>query len=185
MIESSAGHAPRTTAPIFTETQRFDQWWIWVLVVGSTAVPFVFFTYVIFQQVLLGVPVGDRPMPDGMALGVWIGFGLLAAAILALFARAALVVEVLPEGLHVRYRGFGIDRLIRYGELASFAAETYSPLGEYGGWGIRGFGRNRAYNVKGNRGVRLRFLDGSQLLVGSGRADALARAMERCAGRAS
>ena len=54
---------------------------------------------------------------------------------------------------------------------------TYSPLVEYGGWGIRGWGKNVALNARGNRGVRLMLMDGRRVLVGSQRAEELAAAL--------
>lgn len=51
---------------------------------------------------------------------------------------------------------------IRHSEV-----RTYSPLKEYGGWGIRYGSNGKAYNVSGNQGVQLEFRDGKRLLVGS------------------
>ena len=68
-------------------------------------------------------------------------------------------------------------RRIALREIASAEAVTYSPLAEYGGWGIRGWGRNVALNARGNRGVRLTLLDGRRILVGSQRPQELAEAL--------
>ena len=38
---------------------------------------------------------------------------------------------------------------------------------QYGGWGIRGFKSNRAYNVSGKIGLQLEFKNGDKLLVGT------------------
>jgi len=43
----------------------------------------------------------------------------------------------------------------------------YKPLLEYGGYGIRGFGNNRALNISGNTGLQLVFKDGRKLLIGT------------------
>lgn len=43
---------------------------------------------------------------------------------------------------------------------------TYSPLGDYGGWGLPG---NLAYNVWGPHGLQLVFRSGNQLLLGTQR----------------
>ena len=55
--------------------------------------------------------------------------------------------------------GFGLIRLIRFSfrldDISRVEAKTYSPMWEYGGWGIRGFGSKRALNMRGNRGVEL------------------------------
>ena len=178
MTPSMSDRERENAGPVrFTETQRFDQLWLWLVLLASTVVPFIIFTWIMVEQLVTGHPVGNQPMPDAMAIGVWLGTGALTAGLLVLFARAALIVEVRRDGIWVQYKGFRIKRLIRYDEIASFEAVTYSPIGEYGGWGIRGMGKNKAYNVKGNRGVRLRFHDGSQLLVGSQRARAFERAI--------
>ncbi|MGI4862562.1 MAG: hypothetical protein ACRYFZ_01470 [Janthinobacterium lividum] len=44
---------------------------------------------------------------------------------------------------------------------------TYSPLGDYGGWGIRGLPSNLAYNVWGQAGLQLIFQSGNKLLLGT------------------
>lgn len=44
---------------------------------------------------------------------------------------------------------------------------TYSPLGDYGGWGIRGLPGNLAYNVWGKAGLQLIFQSGNRLLLGT------------------
>ena len=44
-------------------------------------------------------------------------------------------------------------------------------------WGIRGLGRNRAYNVSGDRGVELLLADGRKVLIGSLRPDELEQAI--------
>lgn len=53
----------------------------------------------------------------------------------------------------------------------------YSPLREFGGWGIRGLGRSRALTARGSLGVRIRMRDGREWLVGSGDPSALAAAI--------
>jgi hypothetical protein len=85
-------------------------------------------------------------------------------------------VMVTHEALYVRYFPF-LNRRIVIGEIERCAPRTYSPIGEYGGWGIRGFGKNRAYNVSGNRGVQLRLVSGRRLLIGSQRPEELAAAL--------
>lgn len=62
-------------------------------------------------------------------------------------------------------------------KIAVAEAVTYSPLTDYGGWGIRGWGRNVALNARGNRGVRIVLQDGSRVLVGSQRPEELAQAL--------
>ena len=68
-------------------------------------------------------------------------------------------------------------RRIALQEVASAEAVTYAPLADYGGWGIRGWGRSIALNARGNRGVRLTLFDGRRILVGSQQPEELADAL--------
>ena len=53
----------------------------------------------------------------------------------------------------------------------------YSPIRDCGGWGVRHYKSGKAYNVSGNRGVVLEFLDGRPILIGSQRPEELAKAI--------
>ena len=62
-------------------------------------------------------------------------------------------------------------------KIASAEAITYSPLADYGGWGIRGWGKNTALNARGIRGVQVALRDGRRILIGSQRPEELAEAL--------
>ena len=60
----------------------------------------------------------------------------------------------------------------------SVYTRTYSPMREYGGWGIR-FGKSgKAYNIKGDEGLQLVFKNGKRLLIGSQKSQELAQAVD-------
>ena len=62
-------------------------------------------------------------------------------------------------------------------KITAAESATYAPLAEYGGWGIRGWGRKVALNARGNRGVQLVLDNGSRVLVGSQRPQELVQAL--------
>lgn len=99
-----------------------------------------------------------------------------------LIALTRLVVEVERDAVLVRYRPFFVRRRIPLAEIASADAVTYRPLREYGGWGIRGIGRRRAYNARGDRGVQLVLTDGRRVLLGSQVPEQLAAAILQARG---
>ena len=66
---------------------------------------------------------------------------------------------------------------IRMAEITSAQAVIYDPIGEYGGWGIRGYSGDQCLNARGNEGVRLTLSSGDKLLVGSQKAEALVHAL--------
>lgn len=63
-------------------------------------------------------------------------------------------------------------------KIASSEVVAYSPIKEYGGWGIRGFGKRRALNMRGNRGVQLVLQSGDRILIGSGQPEKLYSALQ-------
>ncbi len=64
---------------------------------------------------------------------------------------------------------------IPFSEIAKCDARQYSPIKEYGGWGIRYGTKGMAYNVSGDRGVQLELTNGKRLLIGSQRSEELAK----------
>jgi hypothetical protein len=87
-------------------------------------------------------------------------------AILIAVVTAHQTTRVTPEAVEVRF-GVLYRTSIPIADLAQAEAVAYRPIREYGGWGIRGFGRRRALNMRGDRGVLLHRKDGSTILVGS------------------
>ena len=156
------------TNVLFREVQRFHQPWLWVLIVVS----------VLATIGLFGEPWGDRPMSD-TALAILFGIGILA-----LFASIRLITEVRQDGLYIRFVPFHLSfRRIAPEGLEGFEPLTYRPILNYGGWGIKWGRGGIAYNVSGNRGVRLNYTNGKHILIGSQRADELAQAIGTVLGR--
>jgi len=153
----------------FREEQAFRQWWIWLLIGFVAALQWWGFV----QQIVLGRPWGSNPAPDWMMVPLWL---LIGIGLPVFFVYLRLIVTVTDEAIVVHYRPL-TRRTIQVADVAHVEARTYSPLLEYGGWGIRGLGSNRAYNVSGDRGVELALVDGRKVLIGSQRADALADAI--------
>ncbi len=154
----------------FREEQGFRQWWLW-LIVGSSVV-LLWWGFV--QQIVIGEPWGDNPGPDWLTVLLWLAIGL---GLPILFLLLKLIVTVTDEAVDIYFRPI-TRRTIQVSEISEVKSRTYSPLREYGGWGIRGFGSKRAYNVSGDRGVELTLTDGRIVMIGSLRPDDLARAID-------
>jgi len=162
----------------FREVQRFRQWWLWLLLLPAALAPVGIFGYGMVQQLLLGRPWGDRPMSDTALAVVGPLAAVLGLGILGLFQAIKLTTEVRDDGLHIRFFPFR-PRRFRFDEIHSCDARTYRPLAEFGGWGMRRGRGGQACSVSGSSGVQLQFVNGSKLLIGSQRADDLARAINR------
>lgn len=164
MTEGMSGNA------LFREVQRWrDVWWVMVLVFGLAALQW----WIAIMQIVRGVPVGNNPASNGLTIVIWLIFGV---GFPLFFLWLKMVVEVVPAGVVIQYLPF-VNRQIPIGEIALVEPRVYHPLGEFGGWGVRGFGNRVAYNVRGNSGVELTLIDGRRILIGTQRAADLAGAI--------
>lgn len=119
--------------------------------------------------------------------------GRLRLASVTFMAAAGALVQWLVAGLTVRlYRdemkvGLGsaaaIAKRIRYDDILRTESVRYSPLREFGGWGVRFRGKKRAWTARGHRAVVLHLADGIQLYVGSDRPYALEERIRTVGGR--
>jgi hypothetical protein len=161
------------TEIIYREEQRFALWLRVVLVLsmalaaGLSILP------------LTKIPAGQWRGNIGEIVLLFTAGVILPIGIGILFWLLKLETEVRPDGLYVRYFPFHI-KFKRFGadDLSEYYARKYRPIWEYGGWGIRySFGKGKAYNVSGNKGVQLVFKSGKRLLIGSQRAEELEEAI--------
>ena len=144
---------------LFSESQKFKQWWIWLILILS----FVFTCFSIFLSVFIQHKTAS------------IGYILLTLItpilLLCLFVLFRLETQIRADGIYVRF--FPIHRnykFYKWDELIKCFVREYNPLLEYGGWGIRGLGKNRALNISGDKGLQLQFPDDRKLLIGTGKA---------------
>jgi hypothetical protein len=153
---------------LFTESQSFRQWWLWLLLLGSSLPLF----YLVISQLVFHQPIGEEPMSDAGLLAISAAIIL----VIALFSRLRLDTLVKEDGIYVRFYPFRPKyRFFAWDKMTDIYIRKYSPIWEYGGWGYRIgiFGKGKAMNVSGNLGLQLVFKDGSKLLIGTGRADEL------------
>ncbi len=102
----------------------------------------------------------------------------LVLAILAAVLTMRQTTTVTADTVQVRF-GFLYRTQIPLADIRQAEAVQYRPISQYGGWGIRGFGKNRALNARGNRGVLLTKADGSTLMIGSQKPRELLEALAR------
>ena len=136
----------------FTETQRFP-----VVAYGALGLSAVTVAVAVAESGLLW-PL----LPMSLALNL-------------LCLRIAVTDRELVVSLGVLFPLY--RRRIARAAIASAEAVTYSPIADYGGWGIKWGRGGIALNARGNRGVQLTLRDGRRVLIGSQKPDALAEAL--------
>ena len=160
---------------VFREEQNFD-WRVYALLGAVEAL--------VWAAVLWCHQ--NAPRVAGMAhfesieLGVGIAVGLMLPVVL-IVGVLRMTTEVTPTDVRVWFGWIPTyRRMVPIGTIVRLEVVSYRPLADYGGWGVRtGRDGERVLNACGNRGVRLDLTDGSRLLIGSQRPEALALALER------
>jgi hypothetical protein len=138
---------------MFTETQRFTQWWLWLILIG------------VWSAMVYSIITA--PPQTGAAVYVSFGIGILLPL---LFWQMRLITRITREGIYVRFIPFHFkEKFYPWDTITASYVRTYSPLMEYGGWGIKyGFnGQGLVYNVVGNVGLQLQFKEGEAVLIGT------------------
>ncbi len=155
----------------FTETQRFTQWWLWLIIIGVAGLHL----YGLYKQFYLGEPFGDNPTSNEDLVML----GLVPVLLIVLFLFLRLDTKVDAEGVHYRFFSFQINyKLKKWDEIEKAYVRQYKPIYEYGGWGIRGWGKDKARNVSGNMGLQLELKNGDRLLIGTQKGEEMEKAVE-------
>ena len=160
---------------LFKEEQRFTQWWLWLIVTASFAVPLLF--------IVREIAVLERDSEEYKSLLTSIYFLLgMGSLMVGLFVKMKLVTEITSTGIRVKFPPVKMRwKSITKDEIAGFEVKEYRPIKDFGGWGYRKnlLRKKDAYNVKGNIGLQLFLKNGKTLLIGTQRKQAIKFAMDK------
>lgn len=147
----------------FKEKQYFRQWWLWLLMSISIVV------------MILSIYYSKESFSTWDSL---IGISVLLLVSLMIFFMN-LGTEINETGIYYRFFPFVRGHKL-WEEIDQAYVRKYNPIGEYGGWGIKGgFGKGRAYNVSGNIGLQLVLKNGKKLLLGTQKPEEVKEVLER------
>jgi hypothetical protein len=158
-------------AAIYREEQRFG-WWLYALLA-------------LVLGLMWGAFLGNGPAAGPVARRHPVEFSVgitLSMVLPVLFVIGFLKMTTVVTPTEVRV-WFGwiptYRRAIPIGTIARVEVVQYRPIADYGGWGIRhGRDGEKVLSARGDRGVRLRLIDGSRLMIGSQRPEELVLALE-------
>lgn len=152
-MESAAAPPP----PVFTERQTLLRHWWGLLLLA------------LVPALLPGIVwLADSPTASSPT-AAWLA-PLLAVVVMGLVLSIRLETRLDAAGVH--YRFWPLQLTARHQPWAAISrayVRPYDPLGEYGGWGLKGTRRHRALNVAGGEGIQLELADGTRLLLGTQR----------------
>ncbi|MEO9891724.1 hypothetical protein [Aurantibacter sp.] len=143
---------------VFNETQRFNQWWLWLLFLAIFGV-IIYDSYHHFSIV-----EGFTEYSIVLIIGI---FTIVPVILLLVLMRLKTAIDEI--GVHYQFLPFQFSKkTIRWSEIGECYLRIYKPISEYGGWGFRGtFSKNKAYNVSGNKGIQLELKSKEKILIGT------------------
>lgn len=153
---------------IYTEKQKFTQWWLWAIFIGLDAL----LVYGCIQQIILGKPLGDNPVPD-------IGLVLMSVFMFLfsyLFWQISLKTEIDQTGITLQMKPFFKERKFVWDEISSAEIIQYGFVG----YGVRVSTKHgTVYNTKGNKGLAIELKNGEKVLIGTQREDEIRPIIEQ------
>ncbi len=166
----------------FKEEQKFDQWWLKLLMITVFVASVIPIIYLAVDQVVFGKVHGNNPMSNTGIIIFTIAIVLIIGFSTMLVFLLKLKTEIRNDGIHISFKPFVKHRFIKKEDILSWEVRKYNPVKEFGGWGYR-FGTKKngdALNVKGDKGLQLYLKNfNKKLLIGTQRPDAIKRAMKK------
>ena len=145
---------------VFNETKRFPQWWLQLIYLGLLGfLMYMFYTWFILKEAVGNISAQGHP---GQIVTI-----VLLPFYVALIYMFRLKTIIDQNGIQYQFKPFNVSKNIRWCELKKCYVRTYRPIKEYGGRGYRlSFNKDKALNVKENKGIPLEFKDAKKLLKG-------------------
>lgn len=131
----------------------------------------------LFLGLFWGVPLFTI-LPEALGGGTGDMSPAVATILLLSLASLPILIYGFLGQLRVRVTDQGVEaawglmevfkKSFPYADIVRAEAVTYSPIREFGGWGIRfGFGNKKAWTTRGNRALVLHLKDGSRFYLSS------------------
>ncbi len=138
----------------YREFSPWPAWVQWILwgALGASALPFVF-----------GWDTDSGMLGRVLAIAALLGLG---GAIRYLFG--GLNAQVQETRLFIYMGSIPlVKKSVPFADIKAMESVRYRPLAEFGGWGLRGMGKKKAWTARGNQAVVLTLVGGYTLYVGS------------------
>ena len=142
--------------PLFEESQRMHRLIIIAMLMAA----------IIFGIVILVLQLGTEIETEIIRV-LWIAWALMVLTDGAIVS-VQMVTVVDQDGIVVYCRPFRfLRKQVLWSDIERIYPRQYSPLAEYGGWGIRKGRAGFAYNMSGNQGIQLELKSGKRILIGT------------------
>lgn len=165
----------------FSEEQRHNQWWLWVIPGAAMLAVVVPFSYGIYVQEAMNKPFGENPMSTEGLIVTGISSVLMMLIIFFVRGKTKLKTKITSRGVWYSYPPlFRRGEWISPEEIVRYEIRTIRAIREFGGYGMkRKHKYGKTFIVAGNTALQLNLKNGKKLLLGTQKKQAIAHAMEK------
>jgi hypothetical protein len=143
---------------IFQESQSYRGTWMMYLLL-MTELPIIVLVLVIMQT------TDSDPNETAMGMAVLVG---VSALVFILMMAIRLESRIDEKGVHYRFFPFiNKWRTLPKSQIRSLKVINYSPLTDYGGWGIKGNKTTKAFSIIGDMGLLIDTGDKKKIMIGT------------------
>ena len=152
------------TSHTFKETQRFNQIWLWILLIIVAISILKTPISAIFSSA--GSPTEIPAEGPNLVLVILQFISVIVIFSIFYFSQLKTIID--DDGIKVKFGWLMKNyRMINWDEVDEVFIRKYNPLDDYGGWGIKHGRKGKALNVKGNKGLQLFLSSKEKLLIGT------------------
>lgn len=166
----------------FKEGQKYNQWYLYVILILATLVSVGPMAFGIYSQEVLRKPFGDEPAKTSELVFPLIAISVIMGLIIAMIKISVLITEIRDDGLWFRFPPLIRKwRHISPAEIEKFEVRIYNARREFKGHGIKFRHKKygRSYTVFGNIGLQIYLKNGKKFLIGTQRKQAIEYAMNK------
>lgn len=154
----------------FLEEQKFDQKWLWVLLIVVS---------VVILAVQLSVFFSSSVKASGFGFYFSLFNVFLVIGLIWLFAVMKLKTSIDKEKISLKFFPF-VRKEVDWREIRKAEVLDY---GFVGGWGVRLWTKyGTVYNTKGSEGLFIQLKDNKKFIIGTQRPDEMAEFIKRIKG---
>jgi hypothetical protein len=166
---------------MYLESQSFRQ--VWYIIVPAILICLGFLAvvgYGMYKQLYLGESFGSKPLSNGGLKATFVISSIVLTGVMIMLFITQMEVEVSGAGVRYRFVPFlNTFKSISVEEIKSYEVGKYSPMAEFGGWGIRFGIKKKVFSISGNQALKITLQDGKKVYFGTKKPEEMEEAMRK------
>lgn len=151
----------------FEENQRYNQIWLWAIILGVSVVIF-------YQLVNTLIHALENNLISTGTILMSVFLVVMLAGINGLVFAMRLNTKIDQDAVQITFKPLiNKPKIFRWDDIEKATVKKYNPISDFGGWGIRAGWKSKAYNTSGNKGLELLLKTGNKILIGTQRPEEL------------